>query len=119
LFHPPLGRRIEEKRRALEARIAALRAKFQAEAKEMEIVIAEERARDKVLHKARESLRRHRDAGRQTGKSSRKDRAGKSSSVWQNRIRRAMEAASLRNQLDSSLCRGLPKLDEDLPGAHR
>jgi len=53
-------RHIEEKRRALEARIGAMRAEFVAETKEQELVIAEEKARDKALRAAKKSLGRHR-----------------------------------------------------------
>jgi len=71
-------RHIKEKRRALEARISALRAEFEAETREVEIVIAGERARDRVLDQAKESLSRHREVDQPKGRRSRKDGTGKS-----------------------------------------
>ena len=56
-------RQVEEKRRALEARIAALRAEFVAESRESEILIAEERAREKALTAGRKTLANHRRGG--------------------------------------------------------
>ncbi len=53
-------RQVDEKRRALEARIIALRAEFEAEAKEAEIGIAEEKAREKALNAGRKALSNHR-----------------------------------------------------------
>jgi circadian clock protein KaiC len=61
-------RQIEEKRRALKARIAAMEAEFEAEAKDSELVIAQEKARDKVLSAGKEALSEHRGANRQTRK---------------------------------------------------
>ena len=55
-------RQIEEKRRALEARINAMRAEFEAEIKETEMVIAEDKARDKVLVGKRKTLANHRES---------------------------------------------------------
>ena len=55
-------RQIEEKRRALEARINAMRAEFEAEIKETEMVIAEDKARDKALAAERKTLANHRES---------------------------------------------------------
>ncbi|MBI2830625.1 MAG: AAA family ATPase, partial [Chloroflexi bacterium] len=57
-------RQIEEKRRALEARIAAMRAEFESDIKETEMVIAEERARDKALTAGVKVLAKHREASK-------------------------------------------------------
>lgn len=54
-------RQIEEKRRALEARIAAMRAEFESDIKETELVIAEEKARDKALATEKKTLASHRE----------------------------------------------------------
>jgi len=61
-------RQIEEKRRALKARIAAMEAEFDAEAKDSEIMIAEEKARDKILSAGKEALSEHRGAKIGAGK---------------------------------------------------
>jgi circadian clock protein KaiC len=61
-------RQIEEKRRVLDARIAALRAEYEVETKEAELVIAQEKAQDTAQTAERKSLANHRKAGRQTGK---------------------------------------------------
>jgi circadian clock protein KaiC len=61
-------RQIEEKRRVLEARIAALNAEFEVETKEAELVIAQEKAKDKAQATERKSLANHRKAGRLAGK---------------------------------------------------
>ncbi len=57
-----LERQLEEKRRVLEARIAALRAEFEVESKEAEMTLAREKAQDKVLSAGKEALSRHRGA---------------------------------------------------------
>ncbi len=60
-------RQIDEKRRALEARISALRAEFEAETREAEIIIAGEKAREKAVATERKTLGNHR-ASRVSGK---------------------------------------------------
>lgn len=55
-------RQIEEKRRALEARITAMRAEFESDIKETELVIAQERARDKALATEKKTLASHRES---------------------------------------------------------
>jgi circadian clock protein KaiC len=57
-------RQIEEKRRVLEARIAALKAEYEVETKEAELVIAQEKAQDKAQANERKSLANHRKSGR-------------------------------------------------------
>jgi circadian clock protein KaiC len=57
-------RQIDEKRRALEARITALRAEFEAEAKETEIVLAHDMARDRLLAAGKKELSEHRQANK-------------------------------------------------------
>jgi len=61
-------RQVEEKRRALEARINALRAEFEAESREAEIVIAGEKAREKAVAAERKTLSNHRAARPAGGK---------------------------------------------------
>jgi len=61
-------RQMEAKGRALEARIAAMRSEFEAEAKESEIVLAGERAHGKVLAEARKALGKNRGAQRVSGR---------------------------------------------------
>ncbi len=55
-------RQIVEKRRALEARITAMRAEFESDIKETELVIAEEKARDKALATEKKTLASHRES---------------------------------------------------------
>jgi circadian clock protein KaiC len=55
-------RQVEERRRALEARITAMRAEFESEIKETEMVIAGEKARDHALASERKTLANHRAA---------------------------------------------------------
>jgi len=55
-------RQIEEKRRAMEARIAAMRAEFESDIKETEMLIAEEKARDKALATEKKRLASHRES---------------------------------------------------------
>jgi circadian clock protein KaiC len=55
-------RQMEEKRRAFEARIAAMRSDFEVEMKELETIIAQEKSRDKILAAERKSLSNHRGA---------------------------------------------------------
>jgi circadian clock protein KaiC len=66
-------RQIDVKRRALKARIAAMEAEFEADAKESELVIAQERARDKVLTAGQDALSKHRGSNREPAKRSRKN----------------------------------------------
>jgi len=61
-------RQMAEKRRALEARIDAMRADFEVELKESEMVIAEEKARDKALAAGRKTLANHREVKQSAGK---------------------------------------------------
>jgi len=61
-------RQMAEKRRALEARIDAMRADFEVELKESEMVIAEEKARDKALAAGRKTLANHREVKQPAGK---------------------------------------------------
>ncbi len=61
-------RQLEEKRRALEAQIAAMRAEFEAEAKEIEISIRHERARGNALATERQVLEGHRREQRESRK---------------------------------------------------
>jgi len=63
-----LERRMEEKRRVLEARIAALRAEFEVESKEAEMTLSREKAQDKVLSAGKEALSRHRGVDHQSAK---------------------------------------------------
>lgn len=58
------GRQLVEKRRALKARIAAMEAEFEAETREAELAIAQEKARDKALAAERQELSGHRQADR-------------------------------------------------------
>jgi circadian clock protein KaiC len=55
-------RQIEEKRRALEAKINSLRADFEAEVKDREMAISQEKARQKALSGTRQALSEHRKA---------------------------------------------------------
>jgi circadian clock protein KaiC len=55
-------RQIVEKRRALEARITVMRAEFESDIKETELVIAEEKARDKALAAEKKTLASHRES---------------------------------------------------------
>jgi circadian clock protein KaiC len=57
-------RALKEKRSALEARVAALRAESEAEIRQIELNIAEEKAREKALAAGRSSLASHRENGR-------------------------------------------------------
>jgi len=59
-------RQIEEKRRALDARISAMRAEFESDIKETEMIVAEERARDKVLSAGIKVLAKHREVNKPT-----------------------------------------------------
>jgi len=61
-------RQLVEKRRALKARIAAMEAEFEAEAKESEVVIAEERARETVLTAGQKAMGNHRGRERRVQK---------------------------------------------------
>jgi circadian clock protein KaiC len=61
-------RQIEEKRRVLEARIAALSAEYGVETKEAELVIAQHKAQEKAQAAELKTLSNHRKAGRQAGK---------------------------------------------------
>ena len=56
-------RQIEEKRRALEARIAAMRAEFESDIKETEMVVAEEKARAEALAAGVKAIARQRKTG--------------------------------------------------------
>jgi circadian clock protein KaiC len=53
-------RQLEQKRRALKARIAAMEAEAEAEARETEVVIGEERARERALSSGRKAQVKHR-----------------------------------------------------------
>jgi circadian clock protein KaiC len=53
-------RQMEEKRRAFEARIAAMHSDFEVEMKELETIIAQEKARDKTLVAEKKTLSNHR-----------------------------------------------------------
>jgi len=55
-------RQITEKRRALEARINAMTAEFEADVKETEMVLGQEKARDRILAASRKALSNHRKA---------------------------------------------------------
>lgn len=63
-------RQINEKRRAMKARIAAMRAEFEAEVKEAEMLIAQEAARNQVLTAGRKALSNHRMEKERTVKGS-------------------------------------------------
>jgi len=66
-------RQIQEKRRALDARVAAMQAEFAAEANDLEMAIAREKARDKVLSAGKETLDKHRGADRPAQKRGKKN----------------------------------------------
>jgi len=55
-----LERRIEEKRRAMEAKISSIRAEFEAEIKEDELVVFQDRAREKEYAGEIKTLTKHR-----------------------------------------------------------
>ncbi len=61
-------RQLEEKRVAMEARISSLRADFEAETKDVEILLAQERARQKAFDAQRKSAAEHRGAVKDSGK---------------------------------------------------
>jgi circadian clock protein KaiC len=59
-------RQVEEKRRAMEAKVAAIRAEFESDIKETEMVIAEEKARDKAQAAGVKILAKHRETSKST-----------------------------------------------------
>jgi circadian clock protein KaiC len=61
-------RQMEQKRRALEGKIAAMRAELEVDLKESEMVIAQEKARDKTLAAEKKTLTNHRETKQPQGK---------------------------------------------------
>ncbi len=56
------GHQLEEKRRALDARIAVMRAEFEAESKETQLGIIQEKAAEKTLMNGKKTLVEHRES---------------------------------------------------------
>lgn len=69
-------RQLEGKRRSLEARVAAMEAEFAAEAGETELLIARERAREKVLAAGNKAILEKRASGTAAANAAKRNRSG-------------------------------------------